>query len=130
VTSLEYEAYAEHVEPRLASVAAAARARWPELGRIALLHRVGLLELGEVSVVVAVSSPHRAQAFEAARFCIDTVKTSVPIWKRETWSDGTEWAVCSHELVDADTAGSPTSGASAAGASTGVAADTANVQQN
>lgn len=101
VTSLEYEAYLEQVEPRLGSVSSAARKRWSEIGRIALLHRIGRLELGEISVVVAVSTPHRAEAFEAARFCIDTIKTSVPIWKRETWSDGTEWAVCSHELVDA-----------------------------
>lgn len=101
VSSLEYEAYTEQVEPRLASVASEARSRWPEIARIALLHRVGLLELGEISVVVAVSTPHRAEAFEAASFCIDTIKTSVPIWKRETWSDGSEWALCSHELVEA-----------------------------
>ena len=101
VTSLEYEAYVEQVEPRLESVASVARGRWPDLSAIALLHRIGRLELGEISVVVAVSTPHRAEAFEAARFCIDTIKTSVPIWKRETWKDGTEWAVCSHDLVDA-----------------------------
>jgi molybdopterin synthase catalytic subunit len=106
VSSLEYEAYTEQVEPRLASVATQARARWADIGKLALLHRVGRLELGEISVVVTVSTPHRAEAFEAARFCIDTLKTSVPIWKRETWSDGSEWALCSHELVDAGETGS------------------------
>lgn len=114
VTSLEYEAYTEQVEPRLASVASEARDRWPEIGRIALLHRVGRLELGEISVVVAVSTPHRAEAFEAARFCIDAVKTSVPIWKRETWSDGSEWALCSHDLVEAGDAGGTTDSAGSA----------------
>jgi molybdopterin synthase catalytic subunit len=99
VVSLEYEAYMEHVEPSLAKVAAAARSTWPDIGRLALLHRVGRLEVGEVSVVVAVSTPHRAEAFDAARFCIDTVKESVPIWKRETWADGSAWAVCSHDFV-------------------------------
>ena len=92
VSSLEYEAYTAQVEPRLAGIADEARRRWPDLGRIALLHRTGLLEVGEASVAVAVSAPHRAEAFAAARFCIDTVKVSVPIWKRETWAGGRDWA--------------------------------------
>lgn len=100
VVSLEYETYPEHVRPRLAAVAAATRKRWPVVGRIALLHRVGRLEVGAVSVVVTVSTPHRAEAFDAARFCIDTVKKSVPIWKRETWSEGSDWVLCSQEMVD------------------------------
>jgi molybdopterin synthase catalytic subunit len=100
VVSLEYEAYTEQVEPSLTKVAAAARSRWTDIGRLALLHRVGRLQVGEISVVVAVSTPHRAEAFEAARFCIDTVKESAPIWKRETWADGSDWAVCSHDLVE------------------------------
>jgi molybdopterin synthase catalytic subunit len=94
VTSLEYEAYLEHVESRLGQVAAAARRRWPVIGRLALLHRIGLLQVGETSVVVAVSTPHRAEAFEAARFCIDTIKETVPIWKRETWDQGSDWVRC------------------------------------
>jgi molybdopterin synthase catalytic subunit len=61
------------------------------LGRIALLHRTGHLEVGETSVVVVVSAPHRGEAFEAARFAIDTLKTTVPIWKKETWPGGSEW---------------------------------------
>jgi len=97
VTSLEYEAYEEHVVPRLTAVAIAARGRWPEIGRLALLHRVGRLQVGEVAVVVAVSTPHRAEAFAAAQFCIDTLKHTVPIWKRETWQGGSDWSVCSLE---------------------------------
>src|SRR5438132_1388889 len=71
VSSLEYEAYEEEVVPRLAAIAAEARARWPVLGRVVLLHRTGTLGVGETSVVVAASAPHRAEAFDAARFCID-----------------------------------------------------------
>jgi molybdopterin synthase catalytic subunit len=97
VTSLEYEAYEEHVVPRLTDVATAARVRWPEIGRLALLHRVGRLEVGEVAVVVAASTPHRAEAFAAAQFCIDTLKHTVPIWKLETWEGGSDWSVCTPE---------------------------------
>jgi molybdopterin synthase catalytic subunit len=102
VTSLEYEAYEEHVVPRLSDVAAAARARWPEIGRLALLHRVGRLEVRDVAVVVAVSTPHRAEAFAAAQFCIDTLKHTVPIWKRETWEGGSDWSVCATEGAGSD----------------------------
>jgi len=98
VTWLEYEAYVEQVAPRLARVATAARERWGEIGRLVLLHRVGRLEVGEVSVVVVASTPHRAEAFGAAQFCIDTLKRTVPIWKRETWSGGTDWTLCSDDL--------------------------------
>ncbi|HEY3942058.1 MAG TPA: molybdenum cofactor biosynthesis protein MoaE [Acidimicrobiales bacterium] len=100
VTSLEYEAHPEHVVPRLADVASAARRQWPMLGRLALLHRVGRLEVGEISVVVVASTPHRAEAFEAARFCIDTLKHTAPIWKRETWLEGAGWSACSYEIED------------------------------
>ncbi|HMD46879.1 MAG TPA: molybdenum cofactor biosynthesis protein MoaE [Acidimicrobiales bacterium] len=102
VTTLDYEAYAEQVEPRLAEVAAAARARWPVIGRIALVHRVGALSVEEAAVVVTVSTPSRDEAFAAARFCIDTVKATVPIWKRETWDGGTDWGTCAHDLTDVD----------------------------
>ena len=101
VTCLEYEAYVEQVAPRLARVAAAARERWAEIGRLVLLHRVGRLEVGEVSVVVVASTPHRAEAFAAAQFCIDTLKHTVPIWKRETWSGGTDWTLCSDDFDSA-----------------------------
>jgi molybdopterin synthase catalytic subunit len=78
-------------------VAATARTRWPQIGRLALLHRVGRLVVGEVAVVVVASTPHRAEAFAAAQFCIDTLKHTVPIWKRETWEGGADWTVCSQE---------------------------------
>ncbi len=108
VTHLQYEAYAEEAERRLAAVAAEARARWPGLGRVALLHRVGRLQVTDVAVVVAVSAPHRQEAFTAARFCIDAVKATVPIWKRESWAGGEGWGTCAHEVVDAHALG-PTS---------------------
>ncbi len=92
VTSLEYEAYEEEAVARLDAIAAAARTRWPGIARLALLHRTGRLEVEEASVVVAVSTPHRDEAFAAARWCIDTVKATVPIWKWETWEGGSAWA--------------------------------------
>jgi molybdopterin synthase catalytic subunit len=101
VELLEYEAYEEQVEPRLLAIAGEARVRWPTLGRIALIHRVGVVPVGESAVVVAVSAPHRDEAFVAARFCIDAVKASVPIWKHETWSGGEAWGNDTQELVEA-----------------------------
>lgn len=98
VTALEYEAYAEQAELRMAAIAAEARRRWPGLGRVALLHRSGRLAVEEAAVVVAVSAPHRGEAFDAARFCIDTVKDSVPIWKKETWDGGEAWSSCATQL--------------------------------
>src|SRR5271168_1279834 len=74
VTALEYEVHPEQAVPRLRNVAESARGRWPMVGRLVLLHRVGLLELGEISVVVVVSTPHRSEAFAAAEYCIDTLK--------------------------------------------------------
>ncbi len=103
VTRLDYEAYEEQVVPRLDEIAAAARQRWPELGRIVLLHRVGEVPLTEAAVIVAVSAPHRAEAFEAARFGIDTLKATVPIWKREDWSEGTSWGREAQHIVDVGT---------------------------
>ena len=68
------------------------RRRWPAVERLALLHRVGDLAVREPSVVVVASAPHRGDAFDAARFAIDTLKETVPIWKREHWADGSDWA--------------------------------------
>ncbi|MST32938.1 molybdenum cofactor biosynthesis protein MoaE [Acidimicrobiaceae bacterium USS-CC1] len=99
VSSLEYEAYTEAVLPRMADLVAEARRRW-ELGRVACLHRVGRLAVGEPAVVVAVSSGHRAAAFEAARWCIDTLKESVPIWKRESWEGGEDWGTGAQPLSE------------------------------
>jgi molybdopterin synthase catalytic subunit len=98
VHELVYEAYEEQAVPRLAAVAAEMRARWPEIGRIALLHRTGSLAIGDTAVVVAVSTPHRAEAFAAARFGIDAVKASVPIWKKERWDGGESWGLEGQEL--------------------------------
>jgi molybdopterin synthase catalytic subunit len=94
VTMLEYESYEEQVVPRLTEVAHGARERWGDIGRLALLHRIGPMTVGEVAVVVVASTPHRAEAFAAAQYCIDTLKATVPIWKRETWRGGTDWALC------------------------------------
>ena len=105
VTSIEYEAYAAQVEPRLAAIAAEARVRWPTLGRLALLHRTGPLGVGESSVVVAASAPHRGEAFEAARFLIDTLKATVPIWKKEAWEGGEDWGLDAKELRDVSDVG-------------------------
>jgi molybdopterin synthase catalytic subunit len=99
VTELEYEAYQEAGMTRLAAIAAEARHRWPDLGRIALLHRLGRLQLGEISVVVVVSAPHRGAAFEAAKWCIDTLKSTVPIWKRETWEGGVDWGTDASDIA-------------------------------
>jgi molybdopterin synthase catalytic subunit len=99
VTGIEYEAYAEQVEPRLSAIARVARDRWGGTGRIVLLHRVGPLAVTDASVLVVTSTPHRAEAFAAARFCIDTLKTTVPIWKRESWSGGVEWGTDAHDIV-------------------------------
>lgn len=98
VSSLEYEAYTEQATARLGAVAADARSNWPDLGRLALLHRTGVLAVGEPSVVVAAAAPHRAEAFAAARFCIDTVKETVPIWKKECWEGGHDWSACATDL--------------------------------
>lgn len=104
VTAVDYEAYLEQVEPKLAEVAAHARKRWPELGRLVLLHRVGRLAVTEASVLVVVSAPHRAEAFEAARWAIDTVKTTVPIWKAEHWAGGVDWGTGAHDVGAVDEA--------------------------
>ncbi len=93
VSRLTYEAYEEQAVPRLHDVADQVFARWPDVGRVALLHRTGDLAVGDTAVVVAVSTPHRAEAFEAARYAIDAVKASVPIWKKETWHDGSTWGL-------------------------------------
>ena len=89
--SLDYEAYPGMAEKKMAEIEADTRQRWP-VGAIILEHRLGHLDVSDISVAVAVSCPHRAQAFEACRYAIDRLKELVPIWKKENWSDGsTEW---------------------------------------
>lgn len=89
VAYLEYDAYIPMAEKTMRRIAEEAETRWS--CEVVIQHRIGRIGLGEASVVVAVGSPHRAQAFEACRHCIDTLKESVPIWKRETCPDGTYW---------------------------------------
>ncbi|MGZ4692947.1 MAG: molybdenum cofactor biosynthesis protein MoaE [Acidimicrobiales bacterium] len=102
VQSLEYEAYEEQALPRMQAIAAEARRRWPDLGRLVLLHRTGPVPLGTSAVVVVASAPHRGEAFDAARFAIDALKATVPIWKRETWDDGESWGLEAQHLVELD----------------------------
>ena len=102
VERLEYEAYEEHVVPRLAAIAGEARSRFPTVGRIVLLHRIGVVPVGDSSVVVVASAPHRPEAFDAARFGIDTLKATVPIWKREHWDGGTDWGLASQEIREVE----------------------------
>jgi molybdopterin synthase catalytic subunit len=98
VQALEYETSVEFAEKRIREVVTEARSRWPTLGAIAIHHRVGRVELGESAVIVVVSSPHRPEAFEAAQFCIDAVKDTVPIWKKELWTGGSRWSPDGHNL--------------------------------
>lgn len=93
VERLHYEAYEREVIPRLAMVVAEMRRRWPEVGRVAMWHRVGELAVTDAAVVVAVAAPHRDAAFAAARFGIDELKATAPIWKRETWRGGEDWGL-------------------------------------
>src|SRR5262249_19793067 len=85
-TALHYEAYPGLAEKKPAEIEADGGGRWP-VGDVVMVHRLGRLEVGEVSVAVAVSCPHRAEAFAACRHAIDRLKELVPIWKRENWAD-------------------------------------------
>jgi molybdopterin synthase catalytic subunit len=88
---LDYEAYGPMAEKKLAEIETVVRQRWP-VGDVAMVHRLGRLAVGDVSVAVAVSCPHRAEAFDALRFAVDTLKELVPIWKKENAPDGAgEW---------------------------------------
>ncbi len=89
--SLDYECYPEMAMAKLEELEAEARRRWP-IVEVTIVHRLGHLELGEASVAIAVSSPHRQDAFDAGNWLIDKLKEVVPIWKQENWADGTsEW---------------------------------------
>jgi MoaE-MoaD fusion protein len=90
VLHLEYEAYEEMALPLMQELAAEAARRWP-VSAVRLVHRLGRMEIGEASVAVAVASPHRAEAFAAGRYLIDTLKATVPIWKKEFYEDGAVW---------------------------------------
>jgi molybdopterin synthase catalytic subunit len=88
---LDYEAYESMALAKMGEIAADVHAKFP-IDRVAIAHRLGRLAIGETSVFIAVSAPHRAAAFEACRYAIDTLKHSVPIWKKEYFEDGAVWA--------------------------------------
>ncbi|HEY9811775.1 MAG TPA: molybdenum cofactor biosynthesis protein MoaE [Halomicronema sp.] len=88
VVFLEYQAYEPMALRVFGQIAAEIRVRWPDVRRVVIHHRTGKLEIGEISVLVAVGCPHRGEAFEACRFAIDTLKHNAPIWKKEHWQDG------------------------------------------
>ena len=90
VDGLEYQAYREMAEKRLKAIGAEVMKKWP-LIKVSMYHREGKLRIGEVSVVVAVSSAHRKEAFEACRYAIDTIKTGLPLWKRERVKGTKRW---------------------------------------
>jgi molybdopterin synthase catalytic subunit len=90
IEHLEYEAYPPMALAEMEKICDAAAERWPGV-RVAIAHRVGHLAIGDLAVVVVAAAPHRAQAFEACRFAIDTLKESVPIWKKEVARDGAYW---------------------------------------
>ena len=90
VLYLEYDAYPEMAERKLREVAEEAQARWP-ITDIAIAHRTGRLEIGETSLLVAVSSPHRHDAFAACHHIVNRIKEIVPIWKKEVWEGGEGW---------------------------------------
>ncbi|WP_013320964.1 molybdenum cofactor biosynthesis protein MoaE [Gloeothece verrucosa] len=92
VIYLEYQAYEPMAREIFRAIAAQIRQRWPEVNRVVIHHRIGKLEIGEISVLVAVGCPHRGEAFEACRYAIDTLKHNAPIWKKEFWRDGaSQW---------------------------------------
>ena len=99
VLRLEYEAYRPMADEMLARIAEEMRRRWPVDAAIA--HRLGRLEIGEVSLVVAVASPHRREAFEASQYCVDRIKQIVPIWKKEYFEGGEVWVGSQQDDIDA-----------------------------
>lgn len=90
VRYLEYDAYEEMAVPQIRAIVAEAEQRWG-IERVAVAHRFGRLEIGEASVIIVVACPHRGEAFEACRYIIDTLKATVPIWKKEVATNGEEW---------------------------------------
>ena len=91
VVALDYEAHIPMAEAKLKEIGEAVYGRWPGVWQVVILHRIGRLEIGESSVLVAVSAAHRRAAFEACHFGIDTLKETVPVWKKEYFEDGEVW---------------------------------------
>lgn len=100
---LEYEAYEAMALAKMKEIAAALHEKFA-VGRVAMVHRLGRLEIGEASVFIAVAAPHRAAAFDACRYAIDTLKKEVPIWKKEFFEDGEVWAEGTLPSISAETA--------------------------
>lgn len=91
VRYLEYEAYPEMAEEVLQQIAGEIRERWKTIRDVAIVHRVGRLEIGNTSVVIALSAAHREEVFDAVRYAVNRLKEVAPIWKKEVWTDGAEW---------------------------------------
>ena len=98
VVGISYEAYGDMAEAMMRRIAEDVGQRWPET-RIAMVHRTGKLEIGEASVLIAVSAPHRAEAFDACEYAIDTLKQLVPVWKKEAYEGGEVWLEQEHRLA-------------------------------
>jgi molybdopterin synthase catalytic subunit len=90
VRYLEYDVYPEMAEQQIRTIVAEAQQRWG-VERVAVAHRFGRLQIGEASVIIVVAAPHRGEAFDACRYIIDMLKTTVPIWKKEVATNGEEW---------------------------------------
>jgi len=88
VVALEYQAYEPMAMQVFASIAAHIRQQWSDVNRVVIHHRIGRLQIGEISVLVAIGCPHRSEAFAACQYAIDTLKHNAPIWKKEHWADG------------------------------------------
>jgi molybdopterin synthase catalytic subunit len=100
VVHLEYEAYPEMAEKVMAQIGDEIKTKWPVSG-VAMVHRTGVLEIGQASVAIAIAAPHRGEAFAAAQYAIDRLKQIVPIWKKEVWSDGSQWIGWEHASASA-----------------------------
>ena len=97
VVHLEYEAYPEMAEKTMAQIGDEIQVKWPSVSNVAIVHRTGVLEIGQASVMIAVATPHRAEAFAACQYAIDRLKQIVPVWKKEVWSDGSQWIGWEHQ---------------------------------
>lgn len=90
VEYLEYEAYRPMADHKLEEIGSEIEERW-DVGQVSIVHRIGRVDPGEISVAIVVAAPRRTAAFEASRYAIERIKQIVPIWKREVWSDGYVW---------------------------------------
>lgn len=100
IEAIDYEVFETEALSRMAVIAAEVRKRWPALGRLAILHRRGRVELGGASVLVAGSTPHRGEAFAAVSHCMELVKATLPVWKKEHWPGGEGWALASRPVSE------------------------------